>query len=101
MKGFFGLVKWYSIYIKNYANLAAPVIESLQQKYKHATKVQGQKGRCKIAKEDNCVNWTPEMRVSFEKMKRAICTTCGLYTPSPGAEYAIHVHASTDGRGQF
>ena len=29
MKGFFGLVNWYSIYIQNYADLAAPLMESL------------------------------------------------------------------------
>ena len=78
------MVKWYAIYMKNYANPAAPLIQSLKEKYKHAPKVQGQKGLCKIAKELNYINWTPEMRAYFEKMKHVICTTCELYTPSPG-----------------
>ena len=68
MKGFLGLVNSYSIYIQNYADLAAPLKESLQGKYKHATKVQGQKGPCKIGKEDNFIYWTPEMRGNFEKI---------------------------------
>ena len=99
MKEFLGLVNWYSINIKNYADLAAPLMESLQKKYKHATKVQGQKDRCKITKEDNFINCTPEMRANFETMKQAICTTYELYISSPEGGYAFHVDACTYGIG--
>ena len=58
-------MNWYSIYIQHYSDLAAPLMESLQGKYKHATKMQGRKGQCKIAKEDQFINWTPEMRTIF------------------------------------
>ena len=34
---------------------------------------------CKIAKEDNFIRWTDEMKTSFEEIKQAICTTCELY----------------------
>ena len=74
-------------------------MKSLQGKYKHAEKVQGQKGRCKIAKEGNFICWTDEMKTNFEKKKQAICTTCELYIPSPEGEYAIHVDACTYGIG--
>ena len=99
MKGFLGLVNWYSIYIKHYADLAAPLMESPQGKYKHAEKLQGQKDRCKIAKEDNFIRWTDKMKTNFEEVKQAICATCELYIPSPGGQYAIHVDACTYGIG--
>ena len=89
MKRFLGLVNWYSICIKHYADLAAPLIESLQGNYKHAQKVQGEKGRCKTAKEDNFIRCTDEMKTSFEKIKLA----------SPEGEYTIHVDACTYGIG--
>ena len=81
------------------ARKKAQLQRRMQGKYKHATKVQGQKGRCRIAKEDNFINWTPEMRANFEKIKQAICTTCELYIPSPEGEYAIHVDTCTYGIG--
>ena len=33
MKGFFGVVNWYSIYIRNCSNIAAPLMTSLQGKH--------------------------------------------------------------------
>ena len=90
MQGFLVLVNGYSIYIKNYADLAAPLMQSLHGKYKHAEKVQGQKGRCKIAKEDNFIRWTDEMKANFEKIKQAICTTCEL--PGPKNYHNYHFH---------
>ena len=44
--------------------------------------MQGQRGRCKIAKEDNFINWTPETRANFEKIKQAICKE-GPYQDRP------------------
>ena len=43
MKGFLGLANWYAIYIKNFAQHAAPLMESLKGKYSEA-RPQGQKG---------------------------------------------------------
>ena len=64
--------------MKNDTDLAAPLMESLQEKYKHAEKVQGQKARCKIAMDDKLICWTDEMEANFETTQQAIYTTCEL-----------------------
>ena len=65
MKGFLGVVNWYSIYITNCSNIAAPLMTSLQGKYEHVPGVDGRKGRCRVPRERNCIQWTPEMESAF------------------------------------
>ena len=51
MKGLLGVYNWYSIYIPNYAALAAPLMDSLHGKYSHVTaKPERGKGRCVVKK---------------------------------------------------
>ena len=44
MKGFLGVVNWYSIYIGNVSNIAAPLMTSLQGKYECVLRVDGRNG---------------------------------------------------------
>ena len=100
MKGFLGVCNWCSIYIPNYAALAAPLMDSLHGKYSHVTaKPGGGKGRCVVKKEDNFITWTPLMRENFARLKEAICEKTALYIPTADGEYAIHVDASDFGVG--
>ena len=100
MKEFLGVCNWYSIYIPNYAALAAPLMDSLHGKYSHVrAKPGGGKGRCVVKKEDNFITWTPLMRDNFARLKDAICEKTALYIPTADGEYAIHVDASDFGVG--
>ena len=65
MKGFLGVCNWYSIYIKHYAALAAPLMDSLHGKYSHVAGKEGSKGKCVVKREDNHITWTPLMRENF------------------------------------
>ena len=99
MKGFLGVCNWYSIYIKNHAALAAPLMDSLHGKYSHVAGKEGSKGKCVVKREDNHITWTPLMRENFSKLEDAICEKTALYIPSADGEYAIHVDASDFGVG--
>ena len=65
MKGFLGVLNWYSIYISKFSNIAAPSMTSLQGKYQHVPRVDGGKGRCKIPRERNYIQSTPELESAF------------------------------------
>ena len=94
MKGFLGVVNWYSIYIRNFSNIAAPLMTSLQGKYEGVPGVDGRKGRCR---ERNCITWKPKMESAFVQLKEALSAECELYIPSPDDEYGIHVDACDHG----
>ena len=91
MKGFLRVVIWYSIYIMKISNIAAPLMTSLQGKYEHVPGVDGRKGRCRVPRERNCIQWMPEMESAFVQLKEALSAKCELYIPSPYVEYRIHV----------
>ena len=99
MKGFFGVVNWDSIYIRNFSNIAAPLMTSLQGNYECIPSVDGRKGRCRVPRERNCIQWTPEMKSAFVQLKEAFSAECVLYVPSPDSEYCIHVDACDHGVG--
>ena len=99
MKGFLGVVNWYSIYIRKFSNIAAPLMTSLQGKYERVPGVDGRKGRCRVPRERNCIQWTPEMEFAFVQLKEALSAECELYIPSPNSEYRIHVDACDHGVG--
>ena len=86
MKGFPGVCNWYSIYIPQYASLAAPLMDSLKGKYQRAP----EGGKCKIPKDSNFFQWTEIMRQSFAKVRETLCEKCALYIPNDTREYAIH-----------
>ena len=93
MNGFSGVVKWYSIYIRNVSNIAAPLMTSLQGKYERVPGVDGRKGHCRVQRERNCIQWTPEMESAFVQLKEALSAECELHIPSSDGEYRIHVDA--------
>ena len=99
MKGFLGVVNWYSIYIRNFSNIAAPLMTSLQGKYERVPGVDGRKGRCRVPRERNCIQWTPEMESAFVQLKEALSAECEFYIPSPDGEYRINVDACDHGVG--
>ena len=90
-----GVCNWYSIYIPQYASLAAPLMDSLKGKYERAP----EGGNCKVPKDRNFIEWTETMRQSFAKVKEALCKKCALYIPHDTGEYAIHTAASDFGIG--
>ena len=55
MKGFFGVENWYSTYIRNFSNIGAPLMTSLQGKYERFPGVDGHKELCRVPRERNCI----------------------------------------------
>ena len=90
MKGLLGVVNWWSIYIRKFSNIAAPLMTLLQDKYEHVAGVDGGKGHCRVPREPNCIQWTPEMESAFVPLKEALSAESELYIPSPDGEYRIH-----------
>ena len=72
---------------------------SLQGKYERVSGVDGRKGRCRVPRERNCIQWTPEMESAFVQLKEALSAECELYIPSSDNEYRIHVDACNHGVG--
>ena len=73
MKGFLKVVNWYSIYVRHFTNIAAPLMTSLQGKYECVTGVDGRKGCRRVTRERNCIQWTPEVDSAFVQLKEALC----------------------------
>ena len=99
MKGFLGVVNWYSIYIRTFCDIAASLMTSLQEKYERISRVDGRKGRCRVPSECNCIQWTPEMESAFVQLKEALSSECELYIRSPDGKCCIHVDACNHGVG--
>ena len=66
---------------------------SLQGNYERVPGVDGRKGRRRVPREPNCIQWTTEMEPAFVQLKEALSAECELYIPSPDGEYHIHVEA--------
>ena len=68
LKGFLGLTQHYSIYMKNYADWAAPLTDALQGRTKFQTRIE----------------WTPRMREGLQKLKRECrkMSCWGLLSPT-------------------
>ena len=86
-----GVVKWQSIYIRKCSNIAAPLITSLQGKYERVPGVDGRKGRCRVPRERNSIQWTPETESAFVHLREALSAESELHTPSPDGDYCIQV----------
>ena len=93
MKGFLGVVNWYSIYIRKFSNIASPLMTWLQGKYERVPGVDGRKVRCRVPRDCNSIQWTPEMESAFVQLEEALSAECELYIPSSDGEYNIHVDA--------
>ena len=72
---------------------------SLQGKYERVAGVHGCEGRCRVSRECNCTEWTPETESAFVQLKEALSAECKLYIPPPDSEYLIHVDACEHGVG--
>ena len=93
MKGFWGVVCWYSICIENCSTVAAPLMTSLQGKHEGVPGVDGRKGCCRVPRERNCMQCTPETESDFVQLPEALSAECELYIPSPDGECGVHVDA--------
>ena len=93
IKGFLGAVNWYSIYIEKSSNITAPLMTSLQGKCERIPGLDGRKARCRVPRERNCIQWTPEMESAFVQLKDALSAECELYIPLPDSQYRIRVDA--------
>ena len=72
---------------------------SLQGKYERVPGMNGHKGCCRVPRERNCIQSTPEIESAFVQLKEALSAECELYIPSSDGEYRIHVDACDHGVG--
>ena len=104
MKGFLGLMGWYQVYIKGFAQLAAPLMNALKGKYQYeskdpnepktATGVPKKRKKIKLSPKEARINWTDEMKQNFELLKKALDDQTRLYLPKPGLPWRIITDAS-------
>ena len=115
MKSFLGLAQWYSIYIKNFSEYAAPLSDALHlpdefksRKLKKPGPEEGipqpplaevladraarQKERAKAAKKVKIV-WTPKMIECFNALKNGILQDAFLQIPDPYMPFVMWVDA--------
>jgi len=81
VRGFLGVAGYYSRYIPEFANLAAPITDLTR-------KVEPRK-----------VKWTQECEVAFTKVKQALCSSPVLTLPDYEKGFIIQVDASERGLG--
>ena len=72
MKSFLGLMGWYQVYIKGFAELVAPLINALKSKYQYepkdanelktATRVPKRHKKIKFSPKQAPIHWTDEMK---------------------------------------
>ena len=77
VKGYLGLTQHYSLYMKNYAEWAAPLTDALQGRTKFQTRV----------------DWTPRMREGLQNIKRGMPGNVLLAVASPYKPYILSVDA--------
>ena len=94
-KSFLSICDWYLIYIRNYASLVAPLMDSLAGKYKYDP----DERTSKVPAHKQTISWTELMRENFEKMGTSLCEACSLYIPSEQGEFAMHTDESDPGIG--
>ena len=105
LKGFLGILNWYSIYIKNFAKYAAPLMDSLKGKYQYEPpdpQTKGQldgngkpikKKKIRLSPKQMEIKWTPEMLAGFDALKAAVTQELALYLPGDG-RWRIYTDAS-------
>ena len=95
MKDFLGLANPYAIYLKYFAQHAAPMMKSLKGKYSEP-RPQGRKGdKIKVKPENNTIRWTNKMEVVFEAIKQVLVSEdVVIHIPAPGDAYRMHTDAS-------
>ena len=83
LRGFLGLTNYYSGYVKNYAEIASPLMDMLQ-----VGKHDGKKGSTLPLK------WNSTTRAAFEELKRVLTTELELYTIDPDKPFVLRADAS-------
>ena len=105
LKGFLGLANWYSMYIKNYAQHAAPLMEALKGKLLYEEREGGPdvdgnglppKARksVRLSPKQAEIQWNSEMVKGFGAIKNSLITRVALYLPKPGARWRLSTDTS-------
>ena len=77
MKAFLGLAQYYALYMKDYAKVAVPLLQSLR-----------------TGSETQKVAWTGEMKVAITKIKKDLLSNVVLDIADPMKPYILVVDAS-------
>ena len=83
LRGFLGLTNYYSCYVPNYADLAAPLMTKQQ-----LNRTDGKKGSQKA------IEWTPDDVIAFEKLKATLAESLELFRVDPDQPFVLHTDAS-------
>ena len=83
MRGFLGLTNYYSGYVKDYANLAAPLMDTLK-----VGREDGKKGSKKPLK------WGAKEEAAFEALKEALSAELELFQINADAPFVMRTDAS-------
>ena len=78
LRGFLGLIGYYRIFLKNNGHKEAPLTTLLKKDSFH---------------------WNESANVSFDQLKKAMCTTLVLTTPDFTKEFIVECDASRNGIG--
>ena len=105
LKGLLGLANWCSMYVTNYAQHAASLMEFLKGKYLYEEREAGPdvdgnglpikaRKRVRLTPKQAEIQWNPEMVKGFEAIKNSLITRVALYEPKPGARWRLSTEAS-------
>ena len=104
LKGFLGLVNWYNMQVKHFAQHAAPLMEALKGKYVYderegGSRVDGDElpvmGRkLHLTAKQAAIQWNAEIVKDFEAIKNSLITRVAVYLPKPGARSRRFTDAS-------
>ena len=98
LKSFLGLTQFYSIYMKNYAQVVYPLTEQLGERFNKATakkfKAAGVEDLRKVKNSMNKISWNPAMTEAFLKVKEDLLQNVVLQIANPTKPYRLRVDAS-------
>ena len=92
LKRFLGICNWHSIYIPNYASLAAPLMDSLGRTYKYDP----EKRTSKVPVHEQTISWTDLMRENFESIELpCVRPAACIYPVTKASAPSIQMHQTT------